>query len=554
MAEYTNDNNTFEMRTASLLERLHNYFDDAKMQANRADEQIIPQYKFRTLILTAEIFEYIRLYIINLENYLSEYFSERTLKRCLENVEEIEELQECVGAIRDVFHIYDLRVLLGNIIKTEDSLSNFELAAEMRNKDYKQLHDKGFAGFYEEESTQSPSIAHSLIWNAKSEDDVRFTFGRLFAKAKEQLDSTETVIHSKDPEIHTYSKAIHQKELSRHIAFKAKKQEHYINDDIPSTFDFLQYIIDIQKKAEEASGEIIVNELSNALEMLRNVFMTEAEDIYYIRTGEFSKLQGVYTKETIEYYYTDLPFRKYYEAKEKFTEQLSYDIDVELGEWRVTNNYIERPLKTDEYDEFLQIRKEEVIENMRSYEELWKLRMHSGGLDTGVTPENFARMFYRREGVDKFFIELQWKLELITSMAEANKLSPQIGEEEPELSPEQKAVADFVDKIIILAINTYSKWNNKWVSPGVHKSEVFVVIKKEELIGFIQNEMKNNFEELKGLCYPASSTTKQNFCKYVIRLQKEDYFGALPNKLLAEILAPIVELSPGTTNNYLSIL
>ena len=31
MAHYTYDDNTFDMRTASLMERLHNYFDDASM-------------------------------------------------------------------------------------------------------------------------------------------------------------------------------------------------------------------------------------------------------------------------------------------------------------------------------------------------------------------------------------------------------------------------------------------------------------------------------------------------------------------------------------------
>lgn len=554
MAEHTNDNNTFDMRTASLMERLHNYFDDAKMQAHRAEEQIIPLHKFRTLMLTAEIYEYIRLYVINREEHFSEYFGERTLKQCLENVVEIEKLQECVGDIGQNFYFYDMRVHLGNLVNEKDNLCNLGLGAKMRYEDYTRLHDKGLGGFYDEKSGQKPSIAHSLIWNAENEDDVRFKFGRIFAKAKERLDQNEVNINSKDPEIRAYSNAMHQKELSRQIAYKAKSFESFTVEGNTSNFDFLQYIIDIQKKAEEASGEVIVRELSYALEMLRNVFMTDAEDIYYIRTGDFSKLEGIYSKETIEHFYTDLPFRKYYEAKEKFARQLSEDIDVALGEWRISRGYIGRKLSKDEYNEFLQERKENVIENMKSYEELWKLRMHSGGLDTSVTPENFARMFYRRKGVDRYFIELQWELEVITRMVEANKIAPLVTEGKPELTPEQKAVADFVDKIILLANTTYEKWNNQRVVPAVHKPEVHIVIKKEELIGFIQGEMKNNFEELSGLCYPASSTTKQDFCKYVVRLQKEDYFGALPNKLLADILAPIVELTPGTTNNYLSRL
>ena len=54
------------------------------------------------------------------------------------------------------------------------------------------------------------------------------------------------------------------------------------------------------------------------------------------------------------------------------------------------------------------------------------------------------------------------------------------------------------------------------------------------------------------MCYPESGKTKLNVCRYVVRLQKENYFGKLPNKELAKILAPIVGLTEGTVTNYLS--
>ena len=45
------------------------------------------------------------------------------------------------------------------------------------------------------------------------------------------------------------------------------------------------------------------------------------------------------------------------------------------------------------------------------------------------------------------------------------------------------------------------------------------------------------------MCYPESGKTKLNVCRYVVQLQKENYFGKLPSKELAKILAPIVGLS-----------
>jgi hypothetical protein len=551
MTQNTYNDNSFDVRTASLLERLHGYFEDVNMQAHHAEEQTMPLHKFRTLILTAEIYEYTRLYVINREDHLSEYFGERTLKQCLENVVEIEKFQESLGDIQQNFYFYDMRVHIGNLIE-EVNLGKYGLGASMRYKDYARLHEKGLVGFSDEDK-QALTVGNSVLWNAKSDEDKVFKFGKLFAKAKESLDENNQSIRSSDPEVRAYNKAMHQRELSKRIAHKAKTPETISVKDYGG-FDFLQFIIEIQKKAEEAPSEVIINEFSKALEMLRNVFMTDAEDIFYIRTGDFSMLKGVYKNEVIEHFYTELPFRKYYDAKEAFIRQFSEDIDVALGEWRIGRGYIGRKLTQEEYNEFLQERKDSVVENMKRYDTLWKLRMHSGGLDSIVTPENFARMFYRRKGVDRYFIELQWELEELTNLMEENKNKPSAIDAQPEQTVEQKAVSDFVDKIILLANRAYEKWNNQRIIPAVHKPEVHIVIKKEELIGFIQREMKNHFHELSELCYPATSTTKQEICKYVVGLQKANYFGALPNKFLADILAPIVELSPGTTKNYLSKL
>ena len=552
MAQYYNDN-SFDARTVSLMERLHSYFDDASIRAFRPDEQPIPLFKFQSLMLAADIYEFVRLYAINREEHLSEYFSALTLKQCLENVAAVEKLQERMNDVRQLFEMYDLRVQLGIIANPEEPRHAPGLGIAERISDYKRLHENGIDGF-----DGQPTIGHSLLWGANSNDEVRYKYGRLFFKAKETLDDSDSGSRSLDPETRAYSKALQQQELSRRVAKKSVPQKPA--EPKSSDFDFLQYIVDIHRKAEAAPAENICKELGDALEMLRNVFMTDAEDIYYIRTGDFSKLEGVYDKEMLEHFYNDVPFKKYYEARNIFVNGsqnalgLVDDLDVALDNWRYEKELTGRKLTTEEYETFLKERKDNVVKEMKQNDALWKLRMHSGGLDTEVTPENFARMFYRRKGVDRYFIELQWELEELTSLIEKNKQKPTGDIATTLQTPQQKAVADFVDKIIILANEVYKKWNNERVTPAVHEPEVLIVIQKDELIKHIQDKQKTNFEELLELCYPENSKSKQTFCQFVVKLKKEGYFGKLPDNLLAKPLAAVVGLAPGTVTNYLSQL
>lgn len=551
MAHYTYDDNTFDMRTASLMERLHNYFDDASMGDEREDGQLEPLFKFHSLILIADIYEHVRLFLVNRDRRLSEYFSERTIKQCLRNVVDIEELQKRLPELHE-----DIETIESSMSWASDLLPMAGVEVMPGTDEIKLLHLHGIEALSKDANgNERPSVSKSLLWRAPSysHEGKDYVFGKVFRKAKEELDDDNCDNLSPDPEDKIYNNIRAQSRLSNRVAWKVESHE-WLNNPKKSKenkrFDFLGYIISIQRKAEEATADDIYFELKQALEYLRNVFMTDAEDIYYVRTGDFSKLEKVYSKDVITHFYTELPFKKYYEAKKEYVELLSDQMEVELGEWRINRGYIGRKLTPQEQIEFLQERKDGVIENMKSYEELWKLRMHSGGLDADVTPENFARMFYRRKGVDRYFIELQWELEELTSLIAKNKQKPAKDSQELVQTPEQKAVADFVDSIIMLVNTAYEKWNNQRVVPAVHKAEVHIVIKKEELIKFMQDKMKNDFEELCEFCYPEAS--KQDFCQFVVQLQNDGYFGALPNKLLAEVLAPIAKISVGTARNYLS--
>lgn len=125
-------------------------------------------------------------------------------------------------------------------------------------------------------------------------------------------------------------------------------------------------------------------------------------------------------------------------------------------------------------------------------------------------------------------------------------------ENQAALTPEQQAVKSFVGKIIQLANSSYDRWNGKTLVPAVHRPEVQIIIKRDELKQYLQEREKNDFAGLLKWCYPETAKSNAQLCQYVCHLQKRGYFGSLPNKLLAEVLAPIMKLTVGTVTNYLS--
>lgn len=546
-----------ERRAKSLLEKLHSYFDDANLVSEWGEDQLVPMFKFRSFLMIAEIYEYVRLFFANRESLLSEYFSERTLKQCLQDVADVEDMQNNLADFYQNLKDVENAILWNTDLANMGGLEGLEAMPGLY--EYRALRQEGVDALCCDNNVATPSAVNSVLWKNKFGNAK---YDTVFRKAKETLsDEPEGGYTSGYYERAVYNRARKMMSLGNRRVEEARKWGLSApKKGSKKKFDFLNYIISMQRKAETATAEDIQLELRNSLELLRNAFMTEAEDIYFIRTGDFDDLNGTYERNIVHKYYSILPFTEYNKAKEDYLLQFHEELEISISEWRISKGYIGRKLTSEEYNEFLYERlngKEDdddkgVIGNMQSYEELWKLRMHSGGLDTEVTPENFARMFYRRKGVDRYFVELQWELEELTSLIEKNKQKPIEEEVKVAQTPEQKTVAEFVDKIIILVNEVYKKWNNERVTPAVHEPEVLVVIQKDELIKYMQDKQKTDFKELSELCYPISSKSKQIFCQYVVKLQKEGYFGKLPDNLLAEQLASVVGLTSGTVANYLS--
>ena len=107
---------------------------------------------------------------------------------------------------------------------------------------------------------------------------------------------------------------------------------------------------------------------------------------------------------------------------------------------------------------------------------------------------------------------------------------------------EETAVNAFIDKLNQLAQDCYDESNDKEVSQGGHLPKVKAVIKPNGLKAFLKNEKKENYEDLKKLCYPITNKNNLSQMKYIANI-REQFFGKLPKSYIAQKAAPIFVLS-----------
>lgn len=507
---------TSEQHISSVLERISAFCNELKdtlsLTLSFAD-------RVQGTILVSELYDLANCLNEQREEMLSSYFGENSLRYNLQRIVQIESIQHdindtCLQSKQETLKVFSKRI----------------------------------TDFYTNGHRSELLPIQDNIWGA---DDfcpnTKFRFKNIFHDAHENLSEPNKLENlSKDPYDAEYNKSIRQTVLERQFA-------HRINGEVIELKNehFIGQLMKIYKAVDEIVVEDIITELYRGLEMLRSVFMREAQDIYYIRSGNFEDISTEDNKQEIDFFYTELPLHEYFEMRNSVREEIQETIDIEIEEWRISKGYTNRKLRQKEYLDFLQEQETIVHEHMKNgYPDLWKLREHSGGLNEGVTPENFARMFFKRKNVDRQFLELEWKYELISEMiAKAEQQKPN---EQIPFSPEQATVKQFIDNLTNLAQVLYDEWNGKEVQTGVHQPLVKIVIQKQELVDYLDDLRTNHFEEIKEWCYPPTANNKQNFVKFVIKLREQGFFGKLPNNLIAPQLAPIVMLTVGTVTNYLS--
>lgn len=311
-----------------------------------------------------------------------------------------------------------------------------------------------------------------------------------------------------------------------------------------------RYLMQVYSVLHKMTDRQIYDELVRALEVLRITLMQQADDVYGVRTGDWEVVPRQNpSRATCDR--TDYPFVNYRIEREEWRNEVTHNLEHKvLDEWRWQQRITRRPLNREERIRFLSERREAILRQMQEdYPKLWSLRERSGGYDTEVNAENFARMFYARKGTDRTFFRLQWELEYIDELL----LTPHEAAAAPKAkSPEEQAMSDFVEKLTRLAGTCHERWHGRRCPAGAHQPEVTVEIRKDELIRHLDRQLADTTRPLLKHCYPVTNQSKRQFCHYVTRLIKEGYFGKLPKKELAAILAPIVGMSEGTVKNYLS--
>lgn len=476
--------------------------------------------KLRGVVLVAELYDIAKCLNEQREKTLSLYFADNSLRENLQNIIQIEDIQSELFAI--------------DYIVSDENLEEY---VEKINKTYLNDHL----------TVKLP--VQDTLWGAnRMKPSNKYKFTKIFHAAQENLTEPQILESlSIDPFDKDYNTSIKQNLLEQRYAFEAntavlKNANGY----------FVQSLSQIYEVVSKYSANDILNELLRSLEILRVTLMRNAQDIYYIRTGNFTDILTKENHKDINYYYTDLPLQQYFEIRNEVREEINETIDLDIEEWRINKGYTSRTLTQKEYLDFLNEQEVYIREQMKNgYYNLWVIREHSGGLNENVTPENFARMFYQRKDVDRQFLELQWKYELILELKQATEQRQPC--EKFQFSPEEAAVRQFVDNVYTLVRTLHEVWNGKKVQTGVHQPEVTVDIKVQKVIDYMEDMRSNKFEELLKWCYPSTSNNKINFVKFIASLRDKGYLGKLPNNLIAQQLAPIIMLTVGTATNYLSI-
>ena len=412
---------------ASTIERIGNLCNELR-DSNSSALPFVD--RLHGVMLVSELYDIAGQLDEQREDNLSSYFGENSLRQNLLNVVLIEDTQRELKNV--AFQL------------TEEDSDN-----------YAQKITKSYSADYQ--SCKLPII--DKIWGASpnSEASGKYRFKRIFHEAHEDLTEPQKLANlSENPVDVDYNKSIGRNMLEHRMAFKLDETVMTDTKD-----DFAQTLSKIYDVVNPYTAKDIINELLRALEMLRAVLMRDAQDIHFIRTGNYTDIMTEENKQDIEHYYTELPLHEYFAIRESIREELQETIDIDIDEWRIKKGYTSRKLSQKEYLDFLNEQEEDVRGQIQNgYPDLWIIREHSGGLNEDVTPENFARMFFRRKDVDTQFLELQWKHELILELIK--KAEQQQPNEKIQFSPEEAAVKQLIDNTNLPHTTTMQKSDLVW--------------------------------------------------------------------------------------------
>lgn len=510
------------LQCASLMERIKDFIASASCSGMNAS------VRFRMVILAMETQHLSSAIGAERHFRLGDYFGNGPLRESLEYVRKIDLLKKYLT--RRVSPLLSGRA---DEFVDKDFLDNDQdrdLPNSLQGDDVVKL----------------PPMTSSLLWNNGNRQRIGQAFYGAYIDYAEDASSDNPVedASSDNPVDDGYNDCRH---LMQHTICNVEGGDH---GGIPC---LKSYDIAMREALRHLDNQRIFNDLMEALEELRIAFMEQAHDIYCVRTGAPALLPGKDEEIDFDRYYTVLPLRDYYKDRDAWRYDVEYDLDHKLlDKWRKSHRITSRKLTREESIRFLTERKKDILSCMEhDYKPLWELRERSGGYEVEVNADNFARNFYARRGTDPRFFQLEWELEYIDERLADIQEQMAVPQAE-QRTPQQQAIDEFSDKLTRLITTCYDQWNGKRCTPAAHQPEVVIVIQKEQMIQLLRQQQEESTKTLLNYCYPPTSQTKRTFCNYVLQLVDKGYFGSLPKKELALLLAPIVGLSSGTVTNYLS--
>lgn len=514
----------------AVLSRLKDYTSDIQDVINRLDS-ISVVYFFRGVSAVAELNTCIRNIISDRQYRLGDYFGGISLIHCLRLIAKIEDM---VKTVKD----------------ESDDLKNFinYHATHPRGEQLSETYLKMLQlAIGKQMDMEIPDITYTIIWKGPRDGELKpkYKLKNVFLGAYEDFleKARNTHFDSKDEENdNPYLQKIDENELGNKHALEPYDLTVY--PDLNQSKIFEQIEKDLQENTDTFILTIF-SEISRALALLENSLKVDAEDIYRIRTNCLDNLQKKIQKDLLNDWYTKIPLAEYYMAREEWREELAEDYRSIWSQWRLCNKLWDKPEKNEERKEFYLNRADEIIKKMESYPELWSIKMRSGGLDKEETPEDIARMFYRRGETVRYFLRLQWEYEYIKEQMKKMMKEGQCGNKYSETESKKKAVDSFVEQLFMLVEVLYDKYNGHHVSLGSNKKNAYIEIDKIKIKESLNDKVQFEFEVLSELCYSVGNQYNKNFISIIKEWRDAKYFKELPNKHIADAASKIINASSG---------
>lgn len=352
----------------NLCSKISNYLWSIKIDGSPSTDAC---FKFKSLLLITEIYNIAIDCNNKRTSCLRDYFDGHTLEDCLDAIVTIDNVFEKLSEVHDLFCGYDKEAVC------------------QENLDFKKIYslgpDKAHLDIHNPVADY-PLVTDTAIWSGKFNSTNQI--GRVFKDAKEEL--------PKDMQTRRIEK-------SRSLGFSANHK-----------FDYCGVVEEMKRLANEMTCVQIFDEIWRSLEMIRWGFMTESQDIYFIRTKKYNQISNDYDKRELGFCYETLPLIEYYRKRKNVLRSYKVDCKEKLLEWRIDEKINDRKLTAHDLVKFLNEEEGYVLLKMKEDQESLKLFewCRCGHGDTPQVWDKIAHMFYRRPSANNF-LEWEWKRECI---------------------------------------------------------------------------------------------------------------------------------------------